>query len=300
MDRKSTKFDWNRLRAFLVTAEEGSLSAAARALNVSQPTLGRQVTALEDELNVALFERVGGRLVLTPTGFDLIEHARAMGNAATQLSLTASGQSQSLEGKVCISAGEIFAALALPPIIQKLRIQEPGIEIEIIASNHSSDLRRREADIAFRAQKPTQPDLIAKKVCDLPSNLYASSTYLEKLGAAPSKEELCNADFIDFDDNGAYRKFLKDQGLDLSQKNFPVTAESHLVQWELAKNHMGIITVLEKIGEAEPNMKRVLPSTKLIVSPMWLVTHRELKTSRRIRKVFDFLYQELKTFGEAS
>lgn len=281
------------MRAFLVTAEEGSLSAAARALNMTQPTLGRQVSALEDELGVALFERVGRSLSLTPSGFELIAHARAMGDAAGRASLTASGQSQSIEGSVCISFGEIFAAHVLPPIIEKLRAQEPGINVEIVASNSSSDLRRREADIGFRAFKPTQPDLIAKKVCDLPNSLYASSSYLEKIGHPQSKDDLSRADFIDFNDTGAYLKYLNDLGLNLTQRNFPVQAESHLVQWELAKNGVGIVTVLEMVGDAEPGMERVLPDTTLIVSPMWLVAHREVKTSRRIKMVFDFLDREL-------
>ena len=99
MDWRSVKFDWNRARAFLVTAEEGSLSAAARALGMAQPTLGRQVSALESELGVILFERAGRGLALTQSGLELVEHVRAMGDAATRVSLTASGQSQSIEGR---------------------------------------------------------------------------------------------------------------------------------------------------------------------------------------------------------
>ncbi|GER02260.1 LysR family transcriptional regulator [Iodidimonas gelatinilytica] len=281
------------MRAFLVTAEEGSLSAAARALNSSQPTLGRQVSALEDELGLALFERIGTKLTLTPGGLELIQHARAMCDAATRASLTASGQSQSLEGTVCISVGEIFAGHVLPPIIEKLRMQEPGIEIEIVASNSSSDLRRREADIGFRALKPTQPDLIAKKVCDLTSRFYASSGYLEKIGYPQTMEDLCRADFIDFDDTGVYRKYLNDLGFNLTPRNFPVRAESHFLQWELAKSGVGIVTALEMIGDAEPAMERAL-SDFMLVHSMWLVAHRELKTSRRIKMVFDFLYREFK------
>src|SRR6056297_2910935 len=106
MDWRSVGFDWNRARAFLVTAEEGSLSRAARALGMTQPTLGRQVSALEHELGVALFERVGRGLELTPSGLELVEHVRRMGEAATRVSLTASGQSQSIEGTVCITATE--------------------------------------------------------------------------------------------------------------------------------------------------------------------------------------------------
>lgn len=300
MNWKSVRFDWNRMRAFLATAEEGSLSAAARALNSSQPTLGRQVSALEDELGLALFERVGAKLELTPGGLELIEHARAMCDAAARASLTASGQSQSLVGSVCISVGEIFAGHVLPPIIEKLRMQEPGIEIEIVASNSTSDLRRREADIAFRSfkqlepdLKPGQSDLIAEKVGDLASGFYASPGYLEKVGYPQTKKDLCRADFIDFDDTGVYRKYLTGLGFNLTPRNFPVRAKSHLVQWQLAKAGVGIVTTLEMIGETEPGMKRVLPSF-MINRSMWLVTHRELRTSRRIKMVFDFLHRELK------
>lgn len=300
MDWASVKFDWNRMRAFLVTAEEGSLTAAARALGSSQPTLGRQVAALEDELGLALFERIGRKLILTPGGLELIEHARAMSDAAGRASLTASGQSQAIEGRVCISVGELFAGRILPPIIEKLRAQQPGIEIEIVASNSASDLRRREADIAFRSQpptqpglNPTQPDLIAKKVGDLASRLYASRGYLGQIGRPQTKEDLNHADFIGFDDSGAYRTYLNELGFDLTPRNFPVRAESHLVQWELAKQGVGIVTTLEMIGEADPVMERVLPDFNMVRS-MWLVTHRELKTSQRIRLVFDFLYREFK------
>ena len=281
------------MRAFLVTAEEGSLSAAARALNSSQPTVGRQVSALEDELGLALFERIGTNLILTPGGLKLLEHARAMFEAASRASLAASGQSESIEGSVCISVGELFAAHAMPPIVEKLRAQQHGIEIELVASNSSSDLRRREADIAFRAVRPTQPDLIAKKVCDLMSRLYASQDYLQKIGHLKTRDDLSQADFIGFDDSGAYRSYLNDLGFRLTPRNFPVRAESHFVQWELAKQGVGIVTALEMIGDAEPTMERVLPDFEIKQS-MWLVAHRELRTSRRIKMVFDFLYRELR------
>src|SRR5450432_465334 len=154
MDWRSVKFDWNRAKAFLVTAEEGSLSAAARALGMAQPTLGRQVDALEEELGVVLFERVGRGFVLTPSGVELLDHVRAMGHAASRVSLIAAGQSESIEGTISIAASEVYAAMLLPPIIAKLRQAEPKINIEIVASTKASDLRRREADIAIRNFQP--------------------------------------------------------------------------------------------------------------------------------------------------
>ena len=140
MDWRSVKFDWNRAKAFLVTAEEGSLSAAARALGVAQPTLGRQVDALEEELGVILFERVGRGFALTPSGLELLDHVRAMGDAASRVALTAAGQSQSIEGTIRIAASEIHAAVLLPPIVAKLRRAEPGLHIELVASTRASDL----------------------------------------------------------------------------------------------------------------------------------------------------------------
>src|SRR5687768_4311459 len=219
MDWQSVKFDWNRARAFLVTAEEGSLSAAARALGMAQPTLGRPVDALEEELGVILFERVGRGFTLTPSGLELLEHVRAMGTAANRVSLAASGQSQTIEGTIRITASEVHAAMLLPPIIAKLRQAEPGIHIEILASSVSSDLLRREADIAIRNYQPTEPDLIAKKIRDIPARLYAAPSYIERIGNPTLPYDLRNADFISIDRTGVFMKGLNTLGLGLTERN---------------------------------------------------------------------------------
>jgi len=293
MDWRSVDFDWNRARAFLVTAEEGSLSAAARALGMTQPTLGRQVTALEAELGVALFERGGRGLELTPSGLELLEHVRAMGDAAGRFSLTASGKSTSIEGSICITATEVGAAFVLPPILRKLRQLEPGIEIELIASNSTSDLKRREADIAVRAFQPTQPDLIARKVKGVNFHLYAASDYLRRIGNPRSPEEFGDAEFIGFDRSNMLVDALGERGFPLSLRNFPTITENHLVLWELVKHGLGIGFMSEDVGEVEPLVERVLSSLDPFPVEIWLVAHRELKTSRRVRTVFDFLVSEL-------
>jgi len=293
MDWRSVKFDWNRARAFLVTAEEGSLSAAARALGMAQPTLGRQVDALERELDVILFERIGRGLKLTPSGLELLEHVRAMGDAANKVSLSAMGQSQSIEGSICIAASETYAALVLPPIIAKLRLMEPGITVEIVASNSPSDLRRREADIAIRSFRPTEPDLIAKKVQDVPARLYASPAYLDRIGRPSGPEALSEAQFINLDKDGALMNGLNAMGLNLTKKNFPVLSENYTVMWELVKHGVGIGILDGNIGDGEPLVERVLPDMDALMFPMWLVAHRELNTSRRIRMVFDLLASQL-------
>ena len=294
MDWRAVKFDWNKARAFLVTAEEGSLSAAARALGMAQPTLGRQVDGLEQELGVVLFERVGRGLSLTPSGMELLEHVRSMGDAAGRVSLTALGQSQALDGSISISASETYAAVLLPPIIAKLRNAEPGIHVEIVVSNHASDLLRREADIAIRNFRPTEPDLIAKKLGMADAVLYAAPSYVEKLGHPTTPYDLRHADFVNMDRTGMMLKGLNSLGLRLTGENFPLLTESYLVMWELVKQGAAIGILDAYIGDAEADVTRVLPGLEPLRFPIWLVAHRELTTSRRIRRVYDFLIEELK------
>lgn len=293
MDWRSIKFDWNRARAFLVTADEGSLSAAARALKMTQPTLGRQVTALEKELGVVLFERRGRGLELTPGGLDLVEHVRAMGDAANRLSLSASGQSTSLEGSVCITATDVTAVFVLPAIVEKLRRIEPGIDVELIASNSSSDLKRREADIAVRAYRPVQPDLIAKKVSDASARLYASADYLKRIGNPQLQADFGNADFIGIGRTDLLIAALNALGFNLTQRNFPVITDNHIVHWELVKHGVGIGVMPDELGDIEPMVQRALPDLEPLTAELWLAAHREVRTSRRIRRVFDFLAAEL-------
>ncbi len=293
MDWRAIKFDWNRARAFLVTAEEGSLAAAARALDMTQPTLGRQVAALERELGVDLFTRRGRGLELTPNGTKLIEHVRAMGDAANQFSLSATGRSDVIEGNICITTTELLATFILPPIIRKLRQSEPGIEIEIVSTNDESDLNRREADIAIRSFRPSQPELIVKKLFDARGHLYAATGYLEELGNPKSIAELNNANYIDTEKPGRLLSLLNAQGFDLTSNNFPVITKSHLVQWELVKQGVAISGTLEQIGDNEPLVERVVvPDLDPFKADVWIVAHKELRTSRRVRTVFDFLVSE--------
>ena len=299
MNWRTVNFDWNRARAFLVTAEEGSLSAAAKALGVSQPTLGRQVAALEEELSTALFERGGRGLELTRNGLELLAYVRAMGEAASSLSLAATGQANSIEGEIAISASEITAAYILPPILQRLRYQYPGIRINLVASNEASDLRRRAADIAIRNFRPTEPDLIARKVGEFSATLYARPEILADL-PSPLTDDLCKAPFIGFlSNNERYVGALAQRGLKLREEQFVARTDSHLVHWQMARTGIGIGMMPVELGDAEPEVERVFED-RVFGGDVWLVSHRELRMNLRVRTVFDFLVAELSEyFGES-
>lgn len=293
MEWSSVIFDWNQARAFLVTAEEGSLSAAARALGLTQPTLGRQVAALESSLGVTLFERAGKSLVLTQSGVDLLDHVRAMGEAAGRVSLTASGQSQAIEGQVTITASDIMSAYFLPPVVAQLRNVAPGIELEIVASNTIRDLTRREADIAIRHLRPDQPDLIARRCAQGTARLYAAASYLDRNGRPKSVADLETAEFIGFDRDATLLDHLNAAGLSLRQENFGLYSSNGVVAWQMVRQGLGIAVIPTDLGDRAHGIECVLPDLAPFDFPVWLVTHRELHTSRRIRLVFDLLAQAL-------
>jgi DNA-binding transcriptional LysR family regulator len=181
----------------------------------------------------------------------------------------------------------------LPPILTKLRQLHPDIEIEVVASNTASDLRRREADIAIRNFRPTDPDLIAKKIRDVPARLYATPGYLDKIGNPTDPADLSRADFISIDRSGGFLKGLNAMGLSLTEQNFPILVENYLVMWEFVRAGLGIGVLDGHIGDADAAVRRVLPDLPPLMFPIWLVAHRELTTSRRIRVVFDLLIKEL-------
>jgi DNA-binding transcriptional LysR family regulator len=285
--------DWNQLHAFLATVETGSLSAAARELGLTQPTVGRQVAALEQDLGVLLFERVGRSLSLTTAGRELFESARSMSEAASRLSLIASGQSQSIEGLVRITASDIVAAYTLPPILKRLYEMAPGIEVEIIAANEVRDLMRREADIAIRHVPPEQPDLIARRCRGTTAHLYAATSYLESLGRPTTGAELAEADFIGYSETDGLVGELNARGVPVTRRNFRWTTGSVVIAWEMIRQGLGVGVMFRDAAEGVDGIEPVLPELPPFEVPIWLAVHRELHTSRRIRLVFDLLAETL-------
>ncbi len=297
MNTKISSLNWNYVKAFLATAETGSLSAAARALNTSQPTIGRQITALESDLKVALFERSGRGPELTPTGTELLQYVRDMHEAADRFSVAAAGQSDSIKGSVAITANEVTAAFFLPPIIERLKHAEPDIEIELIASNTSTDLKRREADIAVRGYRPTQAELICKKVYEGDAGLYASREYIQNLDGDNEIEKLRSARFVASDRGAEYLLALSAVGADVALNQFSIYCENHLVQWELIKQGVCVGILANEVGGNEARLARILAKNINFPYELWLTSHRELRTSARIRRVFDFLAQEIQSIS---
>ncbi|TYC67285.1 LysR family transcriptional regulator [Stappia sp. BW2] len=293
MNWQTITFDWNQARAFLVTAEEGSLSAAARALGLTQPTLSRQVAALEETLGVTLFQRVSKSLILTEAGIELADHVRAMGDAASRVSLAASGKSQQVEGLVTVSTTDLMAAHVLPGILRELREKAPGVEVKVLCTNSLSDLRRREADIAIRHVEPDHPDLYARKLRSAPARIFGARSLVEQFGRPLTREDASDLDFIGFDNNEELVGYLRAFGLKVTEANIRLGSPNGVVAWEFVRQGLGLAIMADEIAARFPEIVPAFADIEPISFPIWLVTHRELHTSRRIRVVFDHLAEGL-------
>lgn len=216
-------------------------------------------------------------------------------SAAARVSLVATGRSQAIEGVVRIAASEAVAAFLLAPALRRLRREQPGIHLEIVASNATSDLQRREADIAVRNYAPTEPELYAQKLPARGARFYATPGYLASIGVGPDAQaaDLGRAEIFGFADLDRWMGYCVHLGMPVTRANFPLVTENLLVQWQLCRVGLGICVAMEEVGDADPLVRRVLPTVPAVAVPMYLVSHRELRTSRRIRVTFDVLAVEL-------
>ncbi len=293
MNWNSILFDWNQVRAFLATAEEGSFSAAARVLNTSQPTISRQISALESSLKATLVERSVTGQTLTPTGQELLDHVRVMGEAATLVSMVADRQSQEVSGNVVLTATDLMSAAILPKVLRPLRDTAPAITIRIVESNDNQNLIMREADIAIRHVRPQEPELIARHVGDLRSNLYAARGYLDKAGRPHTIREVADLAFIGIPEPDYLVEALQNMGIPVQADRFVIQPHSSMVAWEMVKAGHGVSMLPAFLGETEPGIETVFADVPSMEFPIWLVTHKELRTSSRIRTVFDTLAIQL-------
>lgn len=285
--------DWNHIRAFHVTATAGSLSAAARQLGLTQPTLSRQVLALEADLGVSLFERLGRKLALTQTGVDLLDHIRIMGDAADTVALAASGRAQEISGRVSISATDTIAVHILPEIVERIRSEVPQITIVIVAADELSNLHRGEADIAIRHVRPDRSGLVGQHIRDTEACFYASEDWIVRNGLPSGPADLAKAGLIGFDDTARLAGYLREIGIPMEASDFRIVSDSSAVVWEMVKRGMGVAAMLRDVAERTPGVRKLLPDMPPVPVPIWLVTHQQLRSSPRIRAVHGILAEEL-------
>ncbi|QEY18291.1 LysR family transcriptional regulator [Cellvibrio sp. KY-GH-1] len=286
-------FDWSLIQAFLAVVEHGAVARAAEAIGATQPTLSRQIAALEAEIGAALFTRGARGSVLTAAGEALVYPAKQMQQAAHALQLAASGQSQSLKGTVRITASEMTSAFLLPPILASLRWKYPDIQLEIVANNAQDNLLEREADIAVRMAKPEQDSLVARHLGGLKMGGFASKAYLDQKNVPFSPATMGDFDWIGYDKNPAIVNSCRALGIELTRESFAVRSDDQMVCWQAMLNGMGIGFAFELLAKQYPQLVRVLPENWIKDSPVWLTAPLELRSNPRIRVVYDHLAEHL-------
>ncbi|NOC93994.1 LysR family transcriptional regulator [Ruegeria sp. HKCCD6604] len=294
MDKALTHADWSLIQCFLAVAETGSLSAAARHLNRSQPTLGRQVQNLEDELGVSLFDRHARGLKLSEAGSQLLPMAQQMHSAMTAFSLAAAGQSQQLEGSVRITASVFASHQLLPPILASIRKQEPTIQLELVATDTTENLLYREADIAVRMYRPAQVDLISRYLGDVPLCFCAAKSYLDRKGRPKTPEELFTHDLVGFDANQEIIRAMREKGWPASRDSFATRCDLQSAYWELIRAGCGIGFSQVQVAQADPDVEILPLDVDIPILPVWLAAPQAMRQTPRIRRVWDLLAEGLK------
>ncbi|SMX33025.1 LysR family transcriptional regulator [Maliponia aquimaris] len=289
MDKGISKLDWSLVQTFLAVAETGSLSEAARRLAMSQPTAGRQIRQIEAALDLELFQRQPRGLALTEAGAALLPHARRMAEGLSALRLAAAGRSGRLAGPVRITASVYVAHHHLPPILARLRAEEPEIDIDLVPTDRLENLLYREADIAVRMYQSEQLDIVSRHLGDLPLGLYAAKTYIARRGTPATLDEFFAHDLVGYDRSDQILRGMRDKGIAAQREWFATRTDQQAVYWELVRAGCGIGFGQRAVGDADPQVERVLPDLPLPDLPLWLAAHEAVRHTPRIRRVWDAL-----------
>ncbi len=290
---------WDLHRSFLAVVRLGSLSAAARALGLTQPTLGRHIAELESALAQPLFVRSQAGLTPTEAARSLTASAEAMEAAASAFLRTASGGVDELKGGVRVTASEFIGVEVLPPILTEFRDAHPGIAIELALSDVNQDLSRRDADIAVRMARPTQAALVARRLGDVGIGLYAHRRYVERHGLPKTPTDLAAHTIIGFDADAIALRASRTSGLPVSREVFALRSDSEHARLAALRAGFGIGGCQDAVARRDPDLVPVLPGAIRFDLEMWLVMHEDLRASRRVRLLYDHLAVGLSAYAAA-
>lgn len=295
-DAMNPSIAWEYYRSLLAVLKHGSLSGAARALGITQPTAGRHIAALEQALGVTLFTRSQLGLLPTEIALALRPHAETMEHTAALMARAASGQGQQVAGAVRIAASEAVGVEVLPPILARLRERHPELVIELVLSNKVQDLLRREADIAVRMLRPRQEQLVARKVGNIELGLHAHEAYLARHGVPQAWADLARHAVIGYDEASPFVRNAGAAFQGLTREQFAWRSDSDLAHLALIRAGAGIGVCQAGLAARNPALRRVLPQAFSLPMETWITMHEDLRGSLRCRATFDALAEGLQAY----
>lgn len=287
---------WDLYRSFLGVLEEGSLSGAARALGLTQPTLGRHIDALETAIGLSLFTRSQSGFIPTDAALALRPYAQTLAATATALLRAASGHGEGVRGTVRVSASEVVGVEVLPPILAALRATHPELVIELTLSSRVEDLLRREADIAVRMVRPSQDALIARRVGEIELGLFGRRDYLARCGTPTQWDDLQRHAVIGFDTESVFVRQARRTLAAFSRENFALRTDSDLAQIAALRAGFGIGMCQVRIAERDPALVRLMPDAFDLRMETWIAMHEDLRDSPRCRATFGALVAGLEHY----
>lgn len=285
---------WELYRSFLAVVREGSLSGAARALALTQPTVGRHIDALEAALGVSLFTRSQAGLIANDGASALVPYAEAMATAADALQRAASGEAEDDRGTVRVTASDMIGGEVLPAVLTAFHEAHPRVIVELVLSNRSEDLLRREADIAVRMVRPSQSALFARKVGVVHLGFHAHPHYLKAHGTPKTLAELREHPLIGFDKTPPIRR-LPGLEFPINRELFSFRCDNELSQYALLRAGFGIGVCQLGLGRRD-KLVHLLPGAFNYALDTWVVMHEDLKSSRRMRLMFEHLFEHLRAY----
>ncbi|AWB21305.1 LysR family transcriptional regulator [Methylobacterium currus] len=290
-----TEPSWDHYRAALAVLEEGSLSGAARALGLTQPTLGRQIAALEQALGVALFTRSPAGLAPTEAALILAPYARSLKATAEALCRAVTAEAEGLSGRVRITASEVVGAEVLPQILAALHARHPGLALDVVLSDRMQDLLRRDADIALRMAPPTQEALVARRVGTVRLGLYGHRRYLDRRGVPATAADLARHSVIGFDAETPFLRAMMRAAPALGETSFAWRSDSTLAQLAALRAGFGLGACHTVLAARDPDLIRVLPEIVWEL-PTFVAMHEDLRSLRRCRVTFDALAEGMAAY----
>lgn len=291
------KIGWDWYRSFLGVMQEGSLSGAARALGSTQPTIGRHISELERAFGMTLFIRTQGGLMPTEAANALLLPAREMANVAASMARVATCHGEGIQGTVRVTTSEVLAIEVLPDILAQIAETLPQVNIELLLSDKVQDLLNREADIAIRLFRPTQTQLVARRIGRIPVGFFAHKTYLEKYTIPTTLADLENHCLIGFDRLTDYiRNVTKTLPFPIDKHTFRFRTDSNVAQLALIRAGVGIGLCQVGLAEQDDNLVRLLEEDFCFDMESWVTMHEDLRKSAACSAVFDQLVKGMQSY----
>lgn len=290
------EIDWNYIRTFLTVVDVGNLSRAAKVLGQTQPTIGRQISALEMQLALPLFDRVHNQLRLTEKGAELAEKYRPMQDAIYQAAIAAQSFHDLQEEDITITATDIVSRFVMPSALKAIHKQAPHINITLLSTDQFQDINKREADIAVRNLRPSDPELIAQKVGTSSAYFYGATTYLDRVGRPKNIFDLENHQIIAYDDPKAMISELGNRDIKLTTQNFRFASNDSNALWQMVCDGMGLGIMVDYVGDKQVGVEKLNFAHEPIVFDTWITTHAQLRKNPNIRLVYDYVLDALMAF----